>query len=76
MESSHTSICEMDYCGINKIGSMFQKGSLGMCCWRSAMMGPLWTMVVQNTPTLFKKTYYWPNLKDDAEEYMKTCLTC
>jgi hypothetical protein len=30
----------------------------------------------KHTITLFKKTYYWPKLKDDAEEYMKTCLTC
>ncbi len=28
------------------------------------------------TITLFKKSYYWLNLKDDVEEYMKTCLTC
>jgi hypothetical protein len=26
--------------------------------------------------TLFKKNYYWPNLKDNAEEYVKICLTC
>jgi putative transposase len=30
----------------------------------------------KHTITFFKKTYYWPNLKDDAEEYMKTCLIC
>ncbi len=28
------------------------------------------------TTTFLKKSYYWPNLKDDAEEYVKTCLTC
>jgi len=28
------------------------------------------------TTTFFKKSYYWPNLKDDGEEYVKTCLTC
>ncbi len=28
------------------------------------------------TTTFFKKSYYWPNLKDDAKEYVKTCLTC
>jgi len=28
------------------------------------------------TITFFKKSYYWPNLKDDAKEYVKTCLTC
>jgi hypothetical protein len=28
------------------------------------------------TITIFKKSYYWPNLKDDVEEYVKTCLTC
>jgi hypothetical protein len=40
----------MDYCGINKIGFMFQKGGLGICFWRSAMMGHLQAMVVQNAP--------------------------
>jgi len=49
-DSSHTSIYEMDYCGINKIGFMFQKGDLGMCSWRNVMMGPLHAMVAQNTP--------------------------
>ncbi len=28
------------------------------------------------TTTFIKKSYYWPNLKDSAEEYVKTCLTC
>jgi len=28
------------------------------------------------TITFLKKTYYWPNLKDDVEEYMKICLIC
>ncbi len=27
------------------------------------------------TPCL-QKSYYWPNLKDSVEEYVKTCLTC
>ncbi len=31
---------------------------------------------VKCTTTLFKKSYYWPNLKDDVKEYVKTCLTC
>jgi hypothetical protein len=26
--------------------------------------------------TLFKKTYYWFNLKNNVEEYVKTCLIC
>jgi hypothetical protein len=30
----------------------------------------------KHTITFFKKSSYWPNLKDDAEEYVKTCLTC
>ncbi len=30
----------------------------------------------KRTTTFFKKSYYWPNLKEDAEEYMKTCFTC
>jgi len=30
----------------------------------------------KRTITFFKKSYYWPNLKDDAEEYVKTYLTC
>jgi hypothetical protein len=28
------------------------------------------------TTTFLKKSYYWPNWKDDAEEYVKTCLIC
>ncbi len=31
---------------------------------------------VKCTTTFLKKSYYWPNLKDDVEEYVKTCLTC
>jgi len=30
----------------------------------------------KRTTTFLKKSYYWPNLKDDAEEYVKTCLVC
>jgi len=30
----------------------------------------------KHTTTLLKKSYYWPNLKDSAEDYVKTCLTC
>jgi hypothetical protein len=30
----------------------------------------------KRTTTFLKKSYYWLNLKDDAEEYVKTCLTC
>jgi hypothetical protein len=29
----------------------------------------------KRTTTFLKKSYYWPNLKDDVEEYVKTCLT-
>jgi hypothetical protein len=29
----------------------------------------------KRTTTFLKKSYYWLNLKDDAEKYMKTCLT-
>jgi len=28
------------------------------------------------TITFLKKSYYWPNLKDSVEEYVKTCLVC
>jgi hypothetical protein len=49
-ELSHTSICEMDYYDISKIGSMFRKGGLRMCSWRSAMLGCLRAMVVQSAP--------------------------
>ncbi len=27
---------------------------------------------VKRTITFLKKTYYWPNLKNDAKEYVKT----
>ncbi len=30
---------------------------------------------VKCTITFLKKSYYWFNLKDDAEKYVKTCLT-
>jgi hypothetical protein len=30
----------------------------------------------KRTITFLKKSYYWPNLKDDVEEYVKTYLTC
>jgi hypothetical protein len=30
----------------------------------------------KHTTTFLKKSYYWLNLKDSAEEYVKTCLTC
>jgi hypothetical protein len=30
----------------------------------------------KHTITFFKKTYYWPNLKDDVKEYVKTYLIC
>ncbi len=31
---------------------------------------------VKGTTTFLKKSYYWPNLKDDVEEYVKICLIC
>jgi hypothetical protein len=30
----------------------------------------------KRTITFFKKTYYWPNFKDNMEEYVKTYLIC
>ncbi len=30
----------------------------------------------KRTTTFLKKSYYWPNLNDSAEGYVKTCLTC
>jgi hypothetical protein len=30
----------------------------------------------KHTTTFFKKSYYWPNLKDDVKEHVKTWLTC
>jgi hypothetical protein len=30
----------------------------------------------KRTTMFLKKSYYWPNLKDHAKEYMKICLTC
>ncbi len=30
----------------------------------------------KHTTTFLKKSYYWPKLKEDAKEYVKTCLTC
>jgi hypothetical protein len=28
------------------------------------------------TTTFLKKSYHWPNLKDNVEDYVKTCLIC
>jgi hypothetical protein len=55
-ELSHTSTCEMDYCGTRKIGCVFEKGGLRMCSWRSAMMDCLWAMVVQSAPQQSSKS--------------------
>ncbi len=30
----------------------------------------------KRTTTFLKKSYYWPNLKECVDEYVKTCLTC
>jgi hypothetical protein len=30
----------------------------------------------KRTTTFFKKSFYWPNLKDSVKEYVKICLTC
>jgi hypothetical protein len=30
----------------------------------------------KHTTTFLKKSYYWPNLKDDAKEYVKIYLIC
>jgi len=30
----------------------------------------------KHTITFLKKSYYWPNLKNNVEEYVKTCLVC
>jgi hypothetical protein len=30
----------------------------------------------KRTTTFLRKSYYWPNLKEDAKEYVKICLTC
>jgi hypothetical protein len=30
----------------------------------------------KRTTTFLKKSHYWLNLRDCAEEYVKTCLTC
>ncbi len=28
----------------------------------------------ERNTTFLKRSYYWPNLKDDAKEYVKTCF--
>ncbi len=30
----------------------------------------------KRTTTFLKKSYYWPNLKECVDEYVKICLTC
>ena len=31
---------------------------------------------VNPTLTELVKNYYWPNLRDDVEQYVKSCVTC
>jgi hypothetical protein len=38
--------------------------------------GPLASHGGARRTTFLKKSYYWPNFKNDAEEYVKTCLIC
>ncbi len=53
------------------------KGRLRDALFRECHDGPLASYDgVKRTITFLKKSYYWFNLKDDAKEYMKTCLTC
>jgi len=45
--------------------------------WKECHDGPLaGHSGAKRTITILKKSYYWPNLKDDVEEYVKICLTC
>jgi len=53
------------------------KGRLRDVLLRECHDGPLASHGgAKRTTTFLKKSYYWPNLKEDAEEYVKTYLTC
>jgi hypothetical protein len=52
------------------------KGRLRDVLLQECHDGPLASHGGAKRTTFLKKSYYWPNLKDDAEEYMKICLTC
>ncbi len=75
MEPSPTSMCEMDYCGTSKIDVPEGKirDTLLKECHDGSLAGH---GGAKRTTTFLKKSYYWPNLKLDAEEYVKTCLVC
>ncbi len=67
----------MDYCGISKIKLYVPKRRLRDVLLKECHYG-LFTSHggAKHTITFLKKTYYCLNLKDDAEEYMKTYLIC
>lgn len=31
---------------------------------------------VHRTQALIERNYYWPKMRDDIEEYVRTCLVC
>ncbi len=77
MEPSPTSICEMDYCGTSKTRLYVPEGKIRDTLLKECHDGPLAGHGgAKRTTTFLKKSYYWPDLKLDAKEYVKTCLVC
>jgi hypothetical protein len=53
------------------------KGNLKDVLLKDCHDGPLVSHGgAKRTTTFLKKSYYWLNLKNNVEEYVKTCLTC
>ena len=44
-----------------------------MVRWRGPVAGHCG---VEPTLEELVKNYYWPNLRDDVEQYIKSCMTC
>jgi hypothetical protein len=54
-----------------------RKGRLRDLLWKECHDGPLTSHDgAKCTTTFLNKSYYWPNLKEDAKECVKICLTC
>jgi hypothetical protein len=76
-ESNHTSTCGNGLMWYKQNQLYVLKGKLKDVLLKECHDGPLVGHGgAKLTITFFKKTYYWPNLKDDAKDYMKICLIC
>ena len=53
------------------------KGKLRLALLKECHDGPVaGHCSVKPTLAELVKNYYWPNLRDDVEQYVKSCVTC